>query len=85
MLVTVLSAGAAGLAQATIGQPIDILRSRKLVHGSSFSVSELAREVYAKGGLRGFYRGYTMSLLRLMSFNAVLFCALRVYKQLAGL
>ncbi len=75
-----LSGFLAGCACVVVGSPLDVIRSRKMVvgcsltqHGARFSLAELIRDVYLERGMRGYYRGFVMLLLRMCSFNMVLF------------
>ena len=62
--VRVLAGAAAGCTAWSSIYPVDVLRSRIMSSGGRRAVSDVAREVYASGGLRAFYRGISATLMR---------------------
>ncbi len=54
--ITFLSGASYGLTTVAIGQPFDTVKTR-MQGMSSSSASQIVRELYAKEGLRGLYRG----------------------------
>lgn len=60
------SAGVAGMACWTILFPLDVLRNRLFATTEQqyLSAWTMAKRIYQEGGVRGFYRGYGISIFR---------------------
>ena len=54
-----------GLSHIVLGSPFDLLKAKCQVASSKFSMASYLREVWQKGGIRGFYKGALLSLLSL--------------------
>lgn len=62
-----LTGGLSGMAATTIIQPIDMVKVRIQLRGEAMgktSPFDVARELYAEAGMKGFYRGLDSALLR---------------------
>jgi|EP00900_Chrysochromulina_parva_P012952 solute carrier family 25 carnitine/acylcarnitine transporter 20/29 len=74
--VAQLSSGAfAAIAAWVVGYPADVIKTRCQMEGGQASVAEAARAIHAEGGLRAFYNGLGLKLLRAVPMSAVGFFA----------
>ena len=68
---------AAGLLAETVScvlyVPIDVIKERMQVNGHYKTTSQAFREVYAKEGIRGFYRAYGATLVSFGPYSALYF------------
>jgi solute carrier family 25 (mitochondrial carnitine/acylcarnitine transporter), member 20/29 len=81
-----LAGGCAAFSYWTFAMPADNVKSR--VQGASLqvpvSVSEAARTIYREAGLRGFYRGFGICMLRAFPTNAGAFFVYEGLMRLLG-
>ena len=59
-----VSAGVAGMVCWTILFPLDVLRNRLFAATEHLSAWTMSQRIYREGGLRGFFRGYGISIFR---------------------
>lgn len=59
-----VSAGAAGIFCSTVMFPLDVIRSRLYASPEYISAWTMSRRIYHEWGLRGFFRGYGISIFR---------------------
>jgi len=72
--VTLVAGGLAGMSFWTANYPLDYLKTRLQENrGAKLGLIATAREVFAKGGIRGFYKGFSACLLRAFPANAAQF------------
>ncbi|KAJ1910542.1 coenzyme A transporter [Tieghemiomyces parasiticus] len=82
-----LSGGLAGIVAQTVSYPIEIVRRRMQVAGALDAIAKIqahtvAREIYAAGGLRGFYVGLSIGYLKVAPMFAVSFYVYEKVKYL---
>jgi solute carrier family 25 carnitine/acylcarnitine transporter 20/29 len=78
-----LSAGAfAAVAAWVVGYPADVIKTRCQMEGGYATVAGAARSIHAEGGLRAFYNGLGLKLLRAVPQSAAGFF---VYEYVMGL
>jgi ornithine carrier protein len=63
----------AGMGYNAILFPADVIKSRMQTDGGRASMSEVARELYRAQGIRGFYRGLGITLLRSAPGSSTIF------------
>lgn len=68
-----IAGGMAGASGWCISFPIDSVKSRVQTSQSSVSFFSMAKTIYSKFGLRGFFRGVSSAVLRAFPANAGLF------------
>ncbi|EGG23022.1 mitochondrial substrate carrier family protein [Cavenderia fasciculata] len=61
-----VAGGSAGILQSFIICPVDVIKSRMQIsgHGHSGSTVDMAKSIYRANGLKGFYTGFSATLLR---------------------
>lgn len=85
---SLLSGSITGVVSAGLMFPLDVVRKRCQVAGiitsssSSTSIIHNIRNIYLADGLRGFYRGISAEILKVVPMVAVTFCAYEVCKDL---
>ena len=75
-----LAGAAAGVVSNTAVAPLDILRLNLMVSAQKTNVLNLAKRIYAQGGVLEFWRGNTADVLRTIPSSAVRFYSFAVYK-----
>ena len=81
-VVEQLSAGAyAAVAAWVVGYPADVIKTRCQMEGGYASVNDAARSIYREGGVRAFYNGLGLKLLRAVPQSAAGFF---VYEYVMG-
>ena len=76
-----LAGAAAGVVSNTIVAPLDIMRLNLMVSAQQKSWGGVAREIFAEGGVRAFWRGNTADVIRTIPSSAVRFYSFAVYKE----
>ncbi|CAF1507316.1 unnamed protein product [Adineta ricciae] len=75
-LTSLSSAGTAALIQQTFLVPIDVLTQRVMVTRScdGIRINDIMRDIYYRSGdgLRGFYKGYLITLSTSLPFNSII-------------
>ena len=59
-----VSAGAAGMLCWTLLFPLDVIRSRLFASSECLTAWTMSQRIYREGGIRGFFRGYGISVFR---------------------
>ncbi|EOD26595.1 mitochondrial solute carrier protein [Emiliania huxleyi CCMP1516] len=75
-----LSGAAAGAISNTVVAPLDILRLNLIVSQDKRGALRMARDIYARGGLRAFWHGNAADVIRTVPASAVRFYSFAVYK-----
>lgn len=73
--------GAAGVSMWALVFPVDTVKSRLQGATEKTSVARVVKEVYAKGGLKGFFPGVGPAMLRSFPANAATFVGLELTYQ----
>ena len=82
-LVTQLScAFGAGIVASVVGSPVCVLKTRIMNLNAGESSLKMIQNMVSNEGLGAFYKGYSASLLRLVSWNAILLVTLEQIKNL---
>lgn len=83
---TLIAGGLAGSGYWCAAMPFDTLKTKLMATGSTFAgPAQAARELYAELGVRGFYRGFAVAILRAIPANAAAFTAFDLtMRALAG-
>lgn len=78
-----LVASLAGAVSLTCTYPIEILKTRMALRRSTDpkSVALCVRQIYGQGGLRGFYRGYKISMLSYVPYSGMELAIYEVLKR----
>lgn len=77
-----LSAGAiSAIVSRTFVAPLERLKLEYMVRGSQQNVLDIARLIVAREGVKGFWRGNTVNLLRTAPFKSVNFFCYDVYRK----
>ncbi|XP_027336494.1 probable mitochondrial adenine nucleotide transporter BTL3 [Abrus precatorius] len=77
-----LWAGAiAAMVSRTCVAPLERLKLEYIVRGEKKNIFELIRRIAASQGLRGFWKGNLVNILRTAPFKAVNFCAYDTYRK----
>ena len=67
VLLNIAASGSAASISSCVMQPLFVLKTRRLLDQQSDAgfkrIASLFQEVYSQHGVRGFYRGYTLSLM----------------------
>ena len=70
----------------TVVAPLERLKIEYIVRGEQKNISELVRTIAQTQGLRGFWKGNLINILRTAPFKAINFCAYDMYrKQLSNI
>jgi solute carrier family 25 carnitine/acylcarnitine transporter 20/29 len=78
------AAGAsAGVIGTVLGYPLDVLKTRQQVSGTS--IPQTMRAIYAESGLIGYYRGVASPLLSLTILNTLNFSTYATTRSLIGI
>jgi len=81
-LVRFLSGIISGVIAVTVCSPIDVMKTRMMIQGDSKirkdrmykgSVMDFVQRVYREEGLKGFYRGYTITVINVPLFHSLYF------------
>lgn len=69
-----------------VSYPIEVIRnglqSSRTYEEQKLGISKLARIIYKERGLKGFYYGYNVALIRILPSNAVMFCTYEFISRL---
>ncbi|KAA3682318.1 solute carrier family 25 (mitochondrial phosphate transporter), member 23/24/25/41 [Paragonimus westermani] len=78
-----LVASLAGATSLTCTYPVEILKTRMALRKSTDprSISQCVRRVYAQGGMRGFYRGYKISMLSYVPYSGMELAIYEMFKR----
>nr|CAH8870178.1 unnamed protein product [Trichobilharzia regenti] len=78
-----LVASLAGASSLTITYPVEILKTRMALRKSheSNSMFVTIRKLYHEGGLRGFYRGYKVSMMSYVPYSGMELCLYEMLKR----
>lgn len=77
-----LWAGAiAAMVSRTFVAPLERLKLEYIVRGEQKNIVELVRTIAASQGLRGFWKGNLVNILRTAPFKAINFCAYDTYRK----
>ncbi|KMT19865.1 hypothetical protein BVRB_1g009140 [Beta vulgaris subsp. vulgaris] len=77
-----LWAGAvAAMVARTVVAPLERLKLEYIVRGEQKNISELVRTIAVTQGLRGFWKGNLINILRTAPFKAINFCAYDTYRK----
>uniref|UniRef100_A0A7S2T7G4 Uncharacterized protein n=1 Tax=Chloropicon roscoffensis TaxID=1461544 RepID=A0A7S2T7G4_9CHLO len=78
--------GATGCFAATCCFPLDTVRRRMQMKGSTYSGQvDALRKIWRGEGYRGFYRGWAANILKVIPQNSIRFVAYETMKQVAGI
>lgn len=59
-----ISAGVAGMLCWTVLFPVDVVRNRLFASAEYMSAMQMSQRIYAEAGVKGFFRGYYISIFR---------------------
>ncbi|GAB2271248.1 hypothetical protein Dimus_006090 [Dionaea muscipula] len=77
-----LCAGAvAAMVARTFVAPLERLKLEYIIRGEKKKILELIRTIAATQGLRGFWKGNLLNVLRTAPFKAINFCAYDIYRK----
>ncbi|XP_030528498.1 probable mitochondrial adenine nucleotide transporter BTL3 isoform X2 [Rhodamnia argentea] len=77
-----LWAGAiAAMVSRTFVAPLERLKLEYIVRGEQKNITDLVRTIAATQGLRGFWKGNLINILRTAPFKAINFCAYDTYRK----
>ncbi|KAH8868360.1 Calcium-binding mitochondrial carrier protein SCaMC-3 [Schistosoma japonicum] len=78
-----LVASLAGATSLTITYPVEILKTRMALRRSheTNSILSVIRILYTEGSLRGFYRGYKISMMSYVPYSGMELCLYEMLKQ----
>ncbi|XP_062601371.1 dicarboxylate carrier SLC25A8-like [Saccostrea cucullata] len=79
-----VSAFAAGFCATVVASPVDVVKTRYMNSSSSRyrNVIHCATELWKAGGFRGFYKGFLPALLRIGTWNVLMFLSYEQIKLL---
>ena len=81
LLVQIICAVGAGINAVIVGSPVDVLSTRIMIDQSQGSLTALTYNIWTKEGPGAFYKGVQYNLMRLISYNIVLFVAFEQIKH----
>ncbi|XP_021757981.1 probable mitochondrial adenine nucleotide transporter BTL3 [Chenopodium quinoa] len=71
----------AAMVARTVVAPLERLKLEYIVRGEQKNISELVKTIAATQGLRGFWKGNLLNILRTAPFKAINFCAYDTYRK----
>lgn len=69
----IISGGCAGIAAWLPCYPQDVIKSVIQSHETKLSIPQAAHKIYQTSGLRGFFKGFTPTMIRAFPANAATF------------
>jgi solute carrier family 25 (mitochondrial carnitine/acylcarnitine transporter), member 20/29 len=69
----ILSGGLAGIAAWLPGYPQDVIKSVIQSHDKHLSLPQATRQIFKSHGVKGFFKGFTPTMLRAFPANAATF------------
>lgn len=80
-----LSAFGAGFCTTVIASPVDVVKTRFMIAGSSTysGVVDCAVKMYKQEGFKAFYKGFFPSFMRIGSWNVLMFVTFEQLKKMA--
>lgn len=77
------ASAAAGLASALVMSPVDVIKTRLMVNpdGAFKGIADCIATTMREEGVRGFYRGFTVNVLRIMPQTILTFIAVRACRR----
>lgn len=78
---TFLAGGLAGVIATTATYPFDLLRTRFAAQGTSSSLFRAIKDIYIQENIRGFYRGYTPTVISIIPAMGLVFEAHQFFQK----
>eukprot|EP01099_Mayorella_cantabrigiensis_P003169 TRINITY_DN2468_c1_g1_i1.p1 TRINITY_DN2468_c1_g1~~TRINITY_DN2468_c1_g1_i1.p1 ORF type:complete len:321 (-),score=51.56 TRINITY_DN2468_c1_g1_i1:328-1290(-) len=69
----IIAGSTGGVLYWTIPYPFDVIKSRQQVEKGKSTLKQIARSIYVQEGIRGFYRGMSVCILRTIPTSATLY------------
>ncbi|KYR00278.1 mitochondrial substrate carrier family protein [Tieghemostelium lacteum] len=80
----IMAGGISGMAYWTVLYPVDVAKSQIQTSETSQSVFKILGDTYKREGLKGWFRGYTPTIIRSFPTNAVMFSVYEIVIYLLG-
>ena len=85
-LVNLVLGGLTGCFAATVCYPLDTIRRRMQMKGEVYKhQADAFKTIWAHEGYRGFYRGWSANILKVIPQNSIRFVSYEVMKQVLGI